>query len=89
MDLLLKLPFAIAYLLSPKSARNQHKRDYPRELLWAELKGMLIGPLAYFQRRRRANKIIKQFGPLSLYPNEESFETLRQHIQTVAEPERI
>jgi O-antigen biosynthesis protein len=51
-DLVWRLPFGLAYLLSPTSRKNVKKEaDYPRELTWLELKGMAYGPFAYLLSR--------------------------------------
>jgi GT2 family glycosyltransferase len=61
------LPHAARYLADPRSARNVRRRgDYPGDLANAELIGMLCGPLAYLQRRRRALRIAREFGPLDV-----------------------
>jgi glycosyltransferase involved in cell wall biosynthesis len=62
-----KLPRALYYLFSPLSPRNMGKRvDYPPELTWVELIGMLYGPVAYLQSCWRKRNIIRQFGPQDL-----------------------
>lgn len=49
-------PAGLVYLLSPASPKNAGTpRDYPRELRWWELLGMLGGPPSYL-RVRRASK---------------------------------
>lgn len=56
-DFVGKLPSGLHFALSPRSSKNLNKRpDYPSELTWLELRGMLYGPLAYARSRR-------QFGP--------------------------
>lgn len=54
--LLRKLPVGIAYALNPWSGKNRRKVDYPRELTFIELGGMLYGPLAYWRSRRDLGK---------------------------------
>ena len=47
------VPKGIRFALLPGSAKNSRKADdYPRDLTWAELRGMLHGPLAYVNSRR-------------------------------------
>ena len=89
LELLGKLPHAMVYLMNPRSARNEHKRDYPRELLWREMTGMLIGPPAYVRRRRQANRIIKQFGPLSLYLDSRQFMSADPFVQSLPQPKQL
>lgn len=53
-DFLRRIPAGLRFALSPSSPKNQTKRsDYPRELTWLELRGMLYGPLAYARSRRK------------------------------------
>ena len=40
-----------------------HPTQFPRELIWAELRGGLIGMTTYPKARRRVAEIEKQFGP--------------------------
>lgn len=52
VDLAWRIPYGVAYLLSPTSRKNVRKEaDYPRELTWLELKGMAYGPVAYLLSR--------------------------------------
>lgn len=64
------LPGAVTYALSPSSPKNAKKRgDYPKELNWLELRGMLYGPLAYLSSRwhlYRTSHCTK--GPFPLQP---------------------
>jgi glycosyltransferase involved in cell wall biosynthesis len=49
-DFMAKLPPAVRYALSSRSPHHAHKQsDYPRELSWLELRGMVYGPLAYLR----------------------------------------
>ncbi len=49
-DVMAKLPPAVLFALSPRSPHHAHKQsDYPGELMWLELRGMLYGPLAYLR----------------------------------------
>lgn len=48
VGILRRLPRGLWYLLSPKSGKNeQRSATFPRDLVTAELRGMLRGPLAY------------------------------------------
>jgi GT2 family glycosyltransferase len=59
-DFIGKLPRGLLTALSPRSPHHADKRrDYPRELTWMELKGLLYGPLAYIRSRRR----VARFAP--------------------------
>ncbi len=52
LDLAVRLPAGLAYLLSPASPKNQRKRaDFPGELTRLELRGVLAGPAAYLRSR--------------------------------------
>ncbi len=45
---------ATRHLLSPHSAKNEHRSgSFPRELIWRERAGLLAGPFAYAVSRRR------------------------------------
>ncbi|HLJ66479.1 MAG TPA: glycosyltransferase family 2 protein [Chloroflexota bacterium] len=61
--LLLRLPGGISYALSASSEKNRNKRrasvwpPYPRELTIDELRGMLVGPIAYLRGRRRSRAL--------------------------------
>lgn len=49
-----RLPAGLRFTLSSGSSKNSQKRgDYPRELTWLELRGMLYGPLGYMRSRRK------------------------------------
>lgn len=66
-DLLSRIPYAFAYLVNPRSERNQRKTvEFPRRLTFAEIGGMLLGPIVYFQHKREMNRVIKKFGSLEL-----------------------
>jgi glycosyltransferase involved in cell wall biosynthesis len=62
-----RLPYGLAYALSPQSGKNAKRGpDYPKELTTVERKGMLCGPLAYLRSRRHARRIAQRFGPLDI-----------------------
>jgi O-antigen biosynthesis protein len=49
-----RLPRGLWFALSPQSSKNNNKhQDYPNELTWLELRGMLAGPLLYARSRRK------------------------------------
>lgn len=49
-----RIPAAILHMLSPKSYKNENKQvDYPSELTWLERKGLLAGPIKYWQYTRK------------------------------------
>jgi len=49
-----KIPAAIIHFLSVKSNKNKNKKiGYPKELTWLERKGMLAGPIKYWQYTRK------------------------------------
>jgi O-antigen biosynthesis protein len=49
-----KLPGGLRFALGAGSEKNSQKRaDYPRELTWLELRGMLYGPVGYLRSRRK------------------------------------
>jgi GT2 family glycosyltransferase len=55
LDLVARTPAGLAHLLNPRSAKNAATPpDYPMELRWRELLGMLGGPVGYLTARRRA-----------------------------------
>jgi GT2 family glycosyltransferase len=45
-----------------------HPTQFPQEIIWAELKGGLIGLTTYYKALRRADEIEQQFGPLTDKP---------------------
>jgi O-antigen biosynthesis protein len=52
LDLAVRLPAGLAYLLGPSSPKNRRKRaDFPGELTRLELRGVLAGPAAYLRSR--------------------------------------
>jgi GT2 family glycosyltransferase len=52
LELAVRLPAGLAYLLSPASPKNRRKRaDFPGELTRLELRGVLAGPGAYLRGR--------------------------------------
>lgn len=60
-DLLRKLPRALVFALSRKSAKNAgRQRDFPSALTRLELRGMAQGPIAYARNRRLARKRSRQ-----------------------------
>jgi O-antigen biosynthesis protein len=57
IDLVTRLPYGLAHLLSPRSRKNASKRsDYPRALTWIERKGILNGPAAYLRARWKTRR---------------------------------
>jgi GT2 family glycosyltransferase len=56
LDLAVRLPAGLAYLISPASPKNQRKQpDFPGELSRVELRGVLAGPAAYLRSRRQSS----------------------------------
>ena len=52
-DLAARVPQGLRFALSPGSGKNSGKRrGYPRELTFAELRGIAYGPFAYIRSRR-------------------------------------
>lgn len=52
LELVLKVPYGLFFMLSTRSPRNQKKQGhYPRELTLLEFKGMLQGPYVYLRKR--------------------------------------
>ncbi len=48
-----RLPRGLWFALDPRSGKNANKhQDYPSELTWLELRGLLAGPLLYTRSRR-------------------------------------
>jgi GT2 family glycosyltransferase len=55
LELAVRLPAGLAHLLSPASPKNQRKQaDFPGELSWVEVRGVLAGPGAYLRSRRQS-----------------------------------
>jgi GT2 family glycosyltransferase len=51
------LPAGAAHMFSPKSEKNRKKSDtYPSELSMLEIRGLLVGPVAYFRTRLRKRR---------------------------------
>ena len=49
-----RMPAAIMHFLSSKSPKNENKKaGYPSELTWLERKGLLAGPISYWQYARK------------------------------------
>lgn len=49
-----KVPSGLRFALSSGSSKNSQKQgDYPRELTWLELRGMIYGPVGYVRSRRK------------------------------------
>jgi glycosyltransferase involved in cell wall biosynthesis len=49
-----RIPVAVLHLLSAKSYKNENKEiGYPAELTWLERKGILVGPIKYWQYARK------------------------------------
>jgi len=54
VDFVRKAAPGLRFALSAKSSKNSRKLDeYPPELTWLELRGMLYGPIAYARSRRK------------------------------------
>jgi O-antigen biosynthesis protein len=65
-----KAATGLRYFLSPRSPKNRRRPvDYPRELSRAELRGFLIGPLAYTRGRLAARRIRRHQGTLDFALN--------------------
>jgi len=48
-----RAPGAVRHLLGRRSTKNSGiSTDYPRELVWAERRGVIAGPFSYFASRR-------------------------------------
>jgi hypothetical protein len=57
LDLAVRLPTGLAYLLSPASPKNRRKQaDFPGELGRLELRGVLARPAAYLRSRRQSSQ---------------------------------
>jgi GT2 family glycosyltransferase len=64
LDFARKLPSGLRFALSSDSSKNASKRnDYPRELTWLELGGMLYGPVGYARSRRRYGRHVAPMPP--------------------------
>ena len=49
-----RLPRGLWFAFDPRSGKNANKRqNYPSELTWLEVRGLLAGPLLYTRSRRR------------------------------------
>jgi GT2 family glycosyltransferase len=60
-DMMWKLPRGLGFALSPRSPHHTGKRaDFPNDLTWLELKGLLFGPLAYLRSRWRIARLAPQ-----------------------------
>jgi glycosyltransferase involved in cell wall biosynthesis len=63
-DFLGKLPRGILFAFGSRSSHHAGKRpDYPRELTWLEIRGLLYGPLAYLRSRRRLARATRRARP--------------------------
>jgi hypothetical protein len=63
IEMLFKMPAGLKHMLDSHSSKNQKKQaDYPPELTQLELKGFLIGPLAYLRSHWSVNKL-KEHSP--------------------------
>jgi glycosyltransferase involved in cell wall biosynthesis len=61
LAILRRLPYGLFFALSPRSPKNNKKPpDYPHELTWLELQGMLYGPLAYLRGVLQSRRITRQ-----------------------------
>ncbi len=60
-DLVAKVPYGLFFILSSRSPKNRKRsKDYPKDLILLERKGMLYGPLAYVLSRRGLSRIRKE-----------------------------
>jgi glycosyltransferase involved in cell wall biosynthesis len=60
VDLMLKVPFNLVRFLADRySTAGAKTMRYPRELSRAQLRGMIYGPLAYFQTRRKLRRVLR------------------------------
>jgi hypothetical protein len=76
VEILLKMPVGLKHILDPHSPKNQKKKtDYPHELTQLELKGFLMGPLAYLQSRWSVRKLKEQSPKISLVSNNGNIST--------------
>jgi hypothetical protein len=60
LDILRRVPAGVSFMLSPSSAKNVGKQDYPVELARREWLGAAVGPAAYAvaaRRQRRAEPV--------------------------------
>lgn len=63
LDVALKIPAGVWYLVNRDSPKNKKKQaNYPPEINRLERKGMLLGPLSYFRSRRWARTYERRFG---------------------------
>jgi glycosyltransferase involved in cell wall biosynthesis len=61
LDFIGKLPYALFFILTARSAQNSKKTlYYPKELTFIRRKGMLYGPFAYFRSRWEIRKLPKR-----------------------------
>lgn len=57
-DLIAKVPYGLFFILSSRSPKNRKRsKDYPKELIILERKGMLNGPFAYLRSRWAMRKL--------------------------------
>jgi GT2 family glycosyltransferase len=76
VQILLKMPLGLKHILDPQSRKNQKKQtDYPHELTQLELKGFLMGPLAYLRSHWRVRRLKKQSPKVSLVSNSRNIST--------------
>jgi glycosyltransferase involved in cell wall biosynthesis len=60
-DLIAKLPFGLFFILSSQSSKNEKRtKEYPKDLIILERKGMLYGPFAYLRCLWERRKIAKR-----------------------------
>lgn len=60
-DLIAKVPYGLFFILSSQSPKNRMRsKDYPKELVALERKGMLYGPFAYVLSQREMRRSPRQ-----------------------------
>ena len=60
-DFIGKLPHGLLFAFGARSAHHARKQaDYPKELTWLEIRGLLYGPLAYLRSRWRLGRIARR-----------------------------
>lgn len=53
-----RLPAGMRFVLSSDSDKNrQRQATYPRSLVWAELRGLIVGPFAYVRARKHRSPV--------------------------------
>lgn len=57
-SLIVKVPYGLFFILSSRSPKNRKRsKDYPKDLIILERKGMLYGPFAYLRSRWEMRKL--------------------------------